>query len=54
MRLIRDGEKGGMGVWRWGKWEITYLSLLGCHHQNDFCIKVGSYTNVSDYRDVGV
>ena len=38
MRLIRDGEKG---VWRLGKREITYLSLH-CHHQNDFCIKVGS------------
>ena len=35
--LIRDGE----GVWRWGKREITYLSLH-CHHQNHFCIKVGS------------
>ena len=33
MRLIRDGEKvGGGGI---------YLSLH-CHHQNDFCIKVGS------------
>ena len=44
MRLIRDGEKGGggkEGVWRWGKMEIIYLSLH-CHHQNDFCIKVGS------------
>ena len=40
-RLIRDGEKGGKGVWRWGKREIIYLSLH-CHHQNDFCIKVGS------------
>ena len=38
-RLIRDGEKGG-GVRRWGKREIIYLSLH-CHHQNDFCIKVG-------------
>ena len=39
MRLIRDGEKG---VWRWwGRREIIYLSLH-CHHQNDFCIKVGS------------
>ena len=38
-RLIRDGEKGG-GVWRWGR-EIKNLSLH-CHHQNDFCIKVGS------------
>ena len=32
---------GGKGVWRWGKREIIYLSLH-CHHQNDFCIKVGS------------
>ena len=40
-RLIRDGEKGGEGVWRWGKREITYLSLH-CHHQNDSCIKMGS------------
>ena len=36
MRLIRDGEKGGGR--RGG---IIYLSLH-CHHQNDFCIKVGS------------
>ena len=41
MRLIRDGEKGGGGVWRWGEREIIYLSLH-CHHQNDFCVKVGS------------
>ena len=39
MRLIKNGEKG---VWRWGKREIIYLSLRGCHHQNDFCIKMGS------------
>ena len=32
---------GGGGVWRWGEREIIYLSLH-CHHQNDFCIKVGS------------
>ena len=32
---------GGTWVWRWGKREIIYLSLH-CHHQNDFCIKVGS------------
>jgi len=33
----------GEGVWRWGKRkrEIIYLSLH-CHHQNDFCIKMGS------------
>ena len=40
--LIRDGEKG---VWRWGEREIIYLYIylsLHCHHQNDFCIKVGS------------
>ena len=43
-RLIRDGEKGGKGVWRWGKREINntiYLSLH-CHHQNDSCVKMGS------------
>ena len=38
IRLIRDGVNG---LWRWGKREIIYLSLH-CHHQNDFCIKVGS------------
>ena len=41
VRLIRDGEKGGKGVRRWGKREIIYQSLH-CHHQNDFYIKVGS------------
>ena len=40
MRLIRDGEKGGKGVLRWGKRKIIYL-LLHCHHQNDSCIKMG-------------
>ena len=30
-----------MGVCRWGKRKTIYLSLH-CHHQNDFCIKVGS------------
>ena len=35
MRLIRDGEKRGVGE------EFIYLSLH-CHHQNDFCIKAGS------------
>ena len=50
MRLIRDGEKGWEGVCRWGlNRNIIYLSLH-CHHQNDFCIKVGideSHFNVS-------
>ena len=38
IRLIRGGEKG---VKWWGEREIIYL-LLHCHHQNDFCIKMGS------------
>ena len=40
MRLIRDGEKGGKGYGGVER-EIIYLSLH-CHHQNDFCIRVGS------------
>ena len=28
-------------AWRWGEREIIYLSLH-CHHQNDFCTKMGS------------
>ena len=34
-----------MGVRRWGKREMLYLSLH-CHHQNDSCIKMGSDTRV--------
>ena len=41
IRIIRYWEKGGKGVWRWGKREIIYLSLH-CHQQNDSCIKMGS------------
>ena len=43
MRLIRDGEKRGRGYGGGGggEMEIIYLSLH-CHHQNDFCIKMGS------------
>jgi len=37
----RDREKVGKGVRRWEEREIIYLSLH-CHHQNDFCIKMGS------------
>ena len=39
--LIRDGEKVGKGVWKWGQREIIHLSLH-CHHQNDFCVNTGS------------
>ena len=39
--LLGTGRKGVKGVWRRGKREIIYLSLH-CHHENDFCIKVGS------------
>ena len=48
IRLIRDGEKGGKGVWRWGQREIIPM-WIHCHHQNDSCIKMGqeSHFNVS-------
>ena len=26
----------------WGEREITYIVSPHCHHQNDFCIKIGS------------
>ena len=35
------GVEGVGRVWRWGKREITYLSLH-CHHRNDSCTKMGS------------
>ena len=42
MRLIKDGEGGGEGRgMEVGEREIVHLSLH-CHHQNDFCIKMGS------------
>ena len=41
MRLIRDGEKRVVRGMEVGEREIIYLSLH-CHHQNDFCIKMGS------------
>ena len=40
-KAYRGRGEGGKEVWRWGKWEIIYLSLY-CHHQNDSCIKLGS------------
>ena len=39
---IRDGEKGGEGGMEVGEGEIIIYLSLHCHHQNDFCIKVGS------------
>ena len=40
--LGKRGEGGGgKGVFKWEDREIIYLSLH-CHHQNDFCIKMGS------------
>ena len=51
MRLIRDGEKGGEGGTGVGREEdYIYILSLHCHHQNNFCIKVGSeesHVNVS-------
>ena len=41
IRLIRDGEKEGEGVWRWGERYSIHQSLH-CHHQNDSCIKMSS------------
>ena len=41
MRLIRVGGKGERGDGVGGEREIIYLSRH-CHHQNDFCIKMGS------------
>ena len=38
--LFRDGEKVGRGYRGGGRGRL-YLSLH-CHHQNDFCIKMGS------------
>ena len=44
IRLIRDGEKEGKGVWRRGKREdyIPIAISLHCHHRNDSCFKMGS------------
>ena len=41
IRLIRDGAMGGGGNGGGGKRESIYPSLH-CHHQNGFCIKMGS------------
>ena len=30
-----------MGVWRWKRGRLQYLSVH-CHHRNDTCIKIGS------------
>ena len=46
IRLIRDGEKGVRGYGGvcvgWGGGYIGLYLLLHCHHQIDFCVKVGS------------
>ena len=39
--FIKDGEKRGGGGGGGGERETIYLSVH-CHHQNDFCIKMGS------------
>ena len=40
MRLIRDGEKGGKGVWRWGRGRLyTYRYTVTTGMT---CIKVGA------------
>ena len=47
--LLGTGRRVGEGVRRCGERKIIYLSLH-CHHQNDFCIKMGngeSHFNVS-------
>ena len=38
IRLIKDREKRDKGVGEEG----DYIPILHCHHQNDFCIKMGS------------
>ena len=42
IRLIREGEKRGKGIWKLGKKEEYLYLSLHCHHQNDSCIKMGS------------
>ena len=41
MRLIRDGENG-RGYRGGGRGRFSIYISLHCHHQNDFCIKLGS------------
>ena len=36
------GEGGEEGMEMREEGDYIYLSLRGCHHQNDFCIKMGS------------
>ena len=42
IRLIRDGKKGGKGVYGAGGRRLIIYPSLHCHHQNDFCIKKSS------------
>ena len=41
-RTAYQGRGEGGGGMEVGEREFIYLSLQ-CHHQNDFCIRVGSY-----------
>ena len=41
IRLIRDGENGGKGVWRWGKRESIYTYRYTVTTRMT-CIKMGS------------
>ena len=50
IRLIRDGERGEGGMEVGGEGDYNICLSLHCHHQNDFCIKMGSdesHSNVS-------
>ena len=41
-KAYRGQGEEGKGVWRWGKGGGVIYLTLHCHHQNDFCIKMGS------------
>ena len=39
------GRRGGRGYGGGGRGRLYHYLSLHCHHQNDFCIKVGSDEN---------
>ena len=52
--LLGMGRRGGRGCGGGGKRRIYIYLSLHCHHQNDFCIKMGtdkSHFNVSVEND---